>query len=106
MTEQMRRELRIATHVARAQGYDYGTMPEEKKAACHKLARVVMPAVNSLLSDERINTQSEMHKAIKDTHMTASRKAYDEGFEDGQVNSYKNRWQTEESPWKTDTLLG
>lgn len=105
MTEQMRRELVIATTIARAQGVDYGTATDEQKAACHKLARVVLPGVNNLVDNERINVQDEMSEQIVGTHNKASRKAYEDGFEDGQRNHYQNRWvDQEDQTWSMEDL--
>lgn len=107
MTEQMRRELEIAVTVAKAQGLDYGAATPEQKASCHKIARIVLPGVNRLVNNAEINARQEMHEQVVATHKTASRKAYDEGFEDGQKNDYTNRWQAAEEPvWDLDSLMG
>ena len=107
MTEQMRRELEIAVTVAKAQGLDYGAATDEQRSACHRIARAAMPAVNRLVNNAEINARQEMHEQVVATHKTASRKAYDEGFEDGQANSYNNRWQESQEPsWDLDTLMG
>ena len=107
MTEQMRRELEVAVTVAKARGLDYGNATNEERAACHRIARIVLPAVNRLVDNAEINARQEMHEKVVETHKSASRKAYDEGFEDGQVNNYNNRWQsTEEPTWDLDSLMG
>src|SRR5699024_6773160 len=103
MTEQMRRELEIAVTVAKAQGLDYGAATPEQQASSHKIARIVLPGVNRLVNNAEIDARQEMHEQAVATHKTASRKAYDEGFEGGQKNDYNNRW---EPSWDLDSLMG
>src|SRR5699024_5221443 len=107
MTEQMRRELEIAVTVAKAQGLDYGAATPEQKASCHKIARIVLPGVNRLVDNAEINARQVMEEQVVDTYTTASRKAYDEGFDDGQKNDYNNRWQeSKEHVTDLERLMG
>ena len=108
MTEKMRRELRIAATVASHQGHDYKDLDEEGRHHCHVIARAVMPGVNALIADERINAQREFFDQLKESNRKAARGAYEDGFEDGQKNDYNNRWADKagEPVWDMDQLMG
>ena len=107
MTEQMRRELVLAMSVAKTRGIDYGNTTDEKRRSCHRIAQACLPGANQLIANAEVNARQEMHDRVTETHRSASRKAYDEGFEDGQKNDYNNRWQESQEPsWDLDTLMG
>lgn len=96
MTEQMRREMVLAISVAKARGVEYKNATEEQKRTCHRIARAALPGANTLITNAEVNARQEMHDKVVETHRSASRKAYDDGFEDGQCNHYQNRWVTAE----------
>lgn len=106
MTEQMRRELTLALSVAKARNLDYGEATDEERLSCHKIARACLPGANQLLADERINAQREFFDQLKESNRRSARGAYEDGFEDGQRNSYNNRWATtEETSWNMEDLI-
>lgn len=104
MTEQMRRELTLALSVAKVRGIDYGEATDEQRQSCHRIARACLPGTNQLLADERINAQREFFDQLKESNRKSARKAYDDGFEDGQVNNYRNRWLDKEQTWSMEDL--
>ena len=93
ITEPMRREQAIAVSILRCQGKDYALVSNEERKAAHTIARHAIPGVDFLIERAVTSAMLEAREAHALEEREAARKAYIDGFDDGERSKYLNRWE-------------
>ena len=92
-TEDMKREAVLAAAVARSKGFDIRTASDELRAQCHVIARAALPGASQLIAVAIRNYMKSNTAKVAHDRREACRKAYDDGFADGERGEYANRWE-------------